>query len=146
MIIVVITGLVGLALPQQSVAIFSMRDVRTARTALVICTFFSAILAWTLVPTGMMARLVLDPATIPNPDAVIPLLIQKVLSPVTGGLFIAAILSAIMSTVSGSIVVAAATLSEDIFKLIIPERYERPCPLQSRRSLVLCACVHAACH
>ena len=131
-IIVVITGLVGLALPQQSVAIFSMRDVRTARTALVICAFFSAILAWTLVPTGMMARLVLDPATIPNPDAVIPLLIQKVLSPVTGGLFIAAILSAIMSTVSGSIVVAAATLSEDIFKLIISERYERHPVLYNR--------------
>ena len=80
----------------------------------------------------MMARIVLDPATIPNPDAVIPLLIQKVLSPVTGGLFIAAILSAIMSTVSGSIVVAAATLSEDIFKLIIPERYERHPVLYNR--------------
>ena len=47
-IIVVITGLVGLALPQQSVAIFSMRDVRTARTALVICTFFSAMYCRTM--------------------------------------------------------------------------------------------------
>ncbi len=132
LIIVVITGLVGLALPQQSVAIFSMRDVRTARAALVICTVFSALLAWTLTPTGMMARMVLDPANIPNPDSVIPLLIKEVLSPVTGGLFIAAILSAIMSTVSGTIVVAASTLSEDIFKLTMAERYERHPVLYNR--------------
>lgn len=137
LIIVVITGFVGLALPQQSIAIFSMRDVRTARTALVICTVFSAILAWTLTPTGMMARLVLDTANVPDPDSVIPLLIQKVLSPVAGGLFIAAILSAIMSTVSGSIVVAASTLSEDIFKLTMSERYKKSPVLYNRLGSVI---------
>lgn len=137
LIIVVITGFVGLALPQQSIAIFSMRDVRTARTALVICTVFSAILAWTLTPTGMMARLVLDTASVPDPDSVIPLLIQKVLSPVAGGLFIAAILSAIMSTVSGSIVVAASTLSEDIFKLTMGERYDKSPVLYNRLGSII---------
>lgn len=124
-IIIAITALVGIALPQQSVAIFSMRDVRTARAALVICTFFSVILLWTLVPTGMMARLVLDTAAIPNPDSVIPMLITQVLSPALGGLFIAAILSAIMSTVSGTIVVAASTLSEDLVRFVIPNLYAR---------------------
>ena len=42
-----------------------------------------------------------------------------------GGLYLAAVLAAIMSTVSGSIVVAASSLTEDIFKLVIPQRYER---------------------
>ncbi|HHX51325.1 MAG TPA: hypothetical protein GX711_07790, partial [Clostridia bacterium] len=45
-VILTITLLVGIALPQQSVAIFSMRDVRVARSALIICVMFSAILAW----------------------------------------------------------------------------------------------------
>ena len=115
--------LVGIAMPQQSVAIFSMRDVRTARVAMIVCVVFSAILAWTLVGTGMMSHMVLDPAEVKNPDMVIPLLIPKVLSPLMGGVYLAAVLAAIMSTVSGSIVVAASSLTEDIFKLAIPKRY-----------------------
>ena len=115
--------LVGIAMPQQSVAIFSMRDVRTARVAMIVCVVFSAILAWTLVGTGMMSHMVLDPAEVKNPDMVIPLLIPKVLSPLMGGIYLAAVLAAIMSTVSGSIVVAASSLTEDIFKLAIPKRY-----------------------
>ena len=122
-IILAITMLVGIAMPQQSVAIFSMRDVRTARVAMIVCVVFSAILAWTLVGTGMMSHMVLDPAEVKNPDLVIPLLIPKVLSPLMGGIYLAAVLAAIMSTVSGSIVVAASSLTEDIFKLAIPRRY-----------------------
>ena len=122
-IILAITMLVGIAMPQQSVAIFSMRDVRTARVAMIVCVVFSAILAWTLVGPGMMSHMVLDPAEVKNPDLVIPLLIPKVLSPLMGGVYLAAVLAAIMSTVSGSIVVAASSLTEDIFKLAIPRRY-----------------------
>ena len=40
-----------------------------------------------------------------------------------GGIYLAAVLAAIMSTVSGSIVVAASSLTEDIFKLVIPEKF-----------------------
>ncbi len=124
-IILAITMLVGIAMPQQSVAIFSMRDVRTARVAMIVCVVFSAILAWTLATTGMMSHMVLDPSEVKNPDMVIALLIPRVLSPLMGGIYLAAVLAAIMSTVSGSIVVAASSLTEDIFKLAIPHRYER---------------------
>ena len=122
-IILAITMLVGVAMPQQSVAIFSMRDVRTARVAMIVCVVFSAILAWSLVLTGMMSHMVLLPGEVKNPDMVIPLLIPKVLSPLMGGIYLAAVLAAIMSTVSGSIVVAASSLTEDIFKLVIPEKF-----------------------
>lgn len=122
-IILAITLLVGVALPQQAVAIFSMRDVRVARSALVICTMFSAILAWTLLPTGMMGRLLLDSAEVKNPDMVIPLLINKVLNPVLAGIFLAAILSAIMSTVDGAIMVAASALTEDVMNIVAPDLY-----------------------
>ncbi|MBC7323923.1 MAG: sodium/panthothenate symporter, partial [Moorella sp. (in: Bacteria)] len=72
-----------------------MRDVRVARSALVICTIFSMILAWCLLPSGMMARLVLKGVEIKNPDTVIPLLISQVLHPALAGIFIAGILAAI---------------------------------------------------
>ena len=61
-IILAITMLVGIAMPQQSVAIFSMRDVRTARVAMIVCVVFSAILAWSLAtyrhdePRGALLR------------------------------------------------------------------------------------------
>jgi len=124
-IILSIIMLVGIAMPQQSVAIFSMRDVRTARVAMIVCVVFSAILAWTLALTGMMSHMVLPPSEVRNPDLVIPLLIPRVLSPIMGGVYLAAVLAAIMSTVSGSIVVAASSLTEDIFKLVIPETHTK---------------------
>lgn len=42
-----------------------------------------------------------------------------------GGVYLAAVLAAIMSTVSGSIVVAASSLTEDIFKLVIPKTHTK---------------------
>ncbi len=102
-----------------------MRDVRVARSALLICTVFSAILAWTLLPAGMMGHVLLDPAQVKNPDMVVPLLIGKVLPPVLAGIFIAAILSAIMSTVDGALMVAASALTADVMDIVCPDVYRK---------------------
>ncbi|WP_303790988.1 hypothetical protein [Anaerotruncus colihominis] len=110
----VIGCIVGIAQPQQAVALFSMRDTRVAKSAMVIATVFSSILIWCLLPSAMLGRLILDPSTVPNSDAVMPILTQTVLPPTMAGLVMAAVLSAIMSTVSGLIVVAASAVSHDI--------------------------------
>lgn len=121
----VIGSIVGIAQPQQAVALFSMKDKRVAKSAMVIATIFSAILIWCLLPSAMIGRLILDPSTIPNPDAVMPILVKTVLPPTLAGLVMAAILSAIMSTVSGLIVVAAAAVSHDIMDIVAPSVYEK---------------------
>lgn len=120
----VIGSIVGIAQPQQAVALFSMKDTRVARSAMIIATIFSTILIWCLLPSAMIGRLILDPATIPNPDAVMPMLVETVLPPTIAGLMMAAILSAIMSTVSGLIIVSASAVSHDIMDIVAPKVYE----------------------
>lgn len=125
-VIMFIIGIImGVAQPQQAVALFSMRDTRVAKTAMIICTIFSTLLLWTILPAAMMGRMILPAEAIKNPDSVIPILTQTILSPGLAGVFIAAILSAIMSTVSGLIVVVAAAISQDILKNVIPKTYEK---------------------
>ncbi len=119
----VIGSIVGIAQPQQAVAIFTMKDRRVAKSAMVISTLFSTTLIWCLLPSGMMGRLILDPASVSNPDALMPTLAQTVLGPTMAGLIMAAILSAIMSTVSGLIVVASSSLSQDIINILAPKVY-----------------------
>lgn len=121
----VIGCIVGIAQPQQAVALFSMKDTRVAKTAMIIATIFSSILIWCLIPSGIMARLVLTPTEITNVDALIPTLAQKVLSPTLAGLMMAAIISAIMSTVSGLILVSASSISHDIMSIVAPKTYEK---------------------
>lgn len=113
----------GMALPQQAVALFSMRDRRVARWSLVICSIFSVILLWGLVPSAMMGHMLLPP--LDNPDQLIPTLMAEVMPPWCAGIFLAAILAAIMSTVSGVIVVAASALSQDVISIAAPEAYHK---------------------
>lgn len=125
-IVMCIIGIiVGVAQPQQAVALFSMKDVKVAKSAMIIATVFSSILIWCLIPSAMMGRIILEPGAVSNPDALMPVLTQRVLGPALSGLIMAAILSAIMSTVSGLIVVAASAISQDIMKVAMPETYNK---------------------
>lgn len=121
----VIGCIVGIAQPQQAVALFSMKDTRVAKSAMIIATVFSTILIWCLLPSAMLGRFILDPATIPNPDAVLPMLAKAVLPSTLAGIVMAAVLSAIMSTVSGLIVVAASAVSHDIMDIVAPKVYQK---------------------
>lgn len=135
----VIGCIVGIAQPQQAVALFSMKDTRVAKTAMVIATIFSTVLIWCLLPSAMVGRLILNPADIPNPDAVIPLLTKTVLPPSLAGLMTAAILSAIMSTVSGLIIVSAAAVSHDIMDIVAPGIYRKNSVFWDRMAAALIA-------
>ncbi len=120
----VIPLFMGIALPQQSVAIFSMKDHRVGNTALIICTLFSTILIWGLYLSAMTAKTFLQ---VGNPDMLMPTLAMNYLPKAVAGIFIAAILAAIMSTVDGVLLVASATLTRDIFQRLMPEKYnDRP--------------------
>ena len=65
--------------------------------------------------SGACAPVVLDPSEIATSDYVIPAVVLKYMNPVVAGLFIAAPLSAIMSTVSSLLILASAAIIKDIY-------------------------------
>ena len=126
---------IGISLPQQTVALFAMKDHRVGKIALIISAFFSFICYWTLVPSGMMANKIIP--GIENADNVIPVLATTVLSPFLAGIFIAGLLSAIMSTASNLFLVVASALSRDIFGSIAPKTYEKRPVVYDRIATIL---------
>lgn len=75
----------GVAQPQQAVALFTMKDSKVAKSAMIIATIFSSILIWCLIPSAMIGRIILEPGAISNPDALMPVLTQRVLGPALSG-------------------------------------------------------------
>ncbi|MGI6776710.1 MAG: sodium:solute symporter family protein [Acetivibrionales bacterium] len=116
----VIPLFMGIALPQQSVAIFSMKDRRVGNTSLIICTLFSTVLIWCLYLSAMAAKTLI---TVDNPDMIMPTLALTFLPKVVAGIFISAILAAIMSTVDGVLLVASSILTRDLMQRLMPEKY-----------------------
>ena len=136
MIYIVIPLFMGISLPQQSVAIYSMKDRRVGPAALVICTIFSTILIWGLYLAAMTAK-AYNLVSVEKVDMLMPTLAITFLPKVLAGFFIAAILAAIMSTVDGVILVASSILTRDLMARLAPKTYEKNPILWARITTVV---------
>lgn len=120
----VIPLFMGIALPQQSVAIFSMKDKRVGSASLIICTLFSTVLIWGLYLAAMTAK-AYDLVSVESMDMLMPTMAMAFLPKFLAGLFIAAILAAIMSTIDGVVLVASSILTRDLMSRLAPETYRK---------------------
>ena len=84
-VMLIISLSIGIALPQQTVTLFSMKNRNVARVALIICSIFSVVLMWGLMPSAWMAHEIIPPVS--NPDSVIPTLVSAIMPPALAGLF-----------------------------------------------------------
>jgi SSS family solute:Na+ symporter len=100
---------------------FSTKDATTARSASIIGGLILIVFA--IFPTfvGMSAK-VLYSSEIQDPAMAIPYVVQKIFSPVIGGIFIAAILAAIMSSADSMLTAGVSHIIND-FGLGAGERY-----------------------
>lgn len=115
----------GLALPQQAVVLFSVKSVKVLKWTLAILVCFSVLLLWSGGSSSLMAVKLLQGHTFMDADLVIPTLTLEVMPGWAAGIFIAAILSAIMSTVDGVVLIAASSISQDILDIVMHEKYQK---------------------
>lgn len=123
-------GLGNFGAPQFSTRIYSAKDPRTAAISQAYCgiTFILIYLPLMLVA---LAGIILVPG-IEKPDTVAPILIQKFMSPWSGGLIMAGVLAAAISTADSVLLLAGTTFVRDIVQKISPRKY-------SSRSLLVMA-------
>lgn len=104
----------GVSTPEKLTRLYAMRDMRTIRRAI----FFTIILVSginLLVFLLGIASISLFP-NLPTGDLAMPLVAKAMLPPFIGTLMLAAITSAMMSTVDSLLLVAGSALSEDIYQ------------------------------
>ncbi|WP_164974675.1 sodium:solute symporter family protein [Halegenticoccus tardaugens] len=112
------------AAPYEITRIYSMKDEKTVRQAIGITLIFQAIIGTSVALLGVIMK-VMFPA-LSTPDFASVIMSINVLGPVLGALLIAAVFSAILSTVDSIMIVSGAGLAHDIYvKLVNPEATEK---------------------
>lgn len=99
-------------------AIRSVKDIPTARN---ICMAWMAITLGGAVLVGLIGRAYVESKglSVADPETIFILLAGELFAPVAVGFLLAAILAAIMSTISAQLLVTSSSLTEDIYRLFI---------------------------
>ncbi|PHI32480.1 sodium/pantothenate symporter [Budvicia aquatica] len=116
--ILVCFGVIGL--PHTAVRCIAYKDSKAVHRGIIIGTIVVAILMFSMHLAGALGRAILPDLTIP--DQVIPTLMITVLPPFAAGIFLAAPLAAIMSTINAQLLQSSATLIKDLYLSLKPEQ------------------------
>jgi SSS family solute:Na+ symporter len=135
LILVGATYVVG---PDMYTRLFCAQNEKTARKSVFLAAFFFIPLAFAIVLIGMGAK-VLYPQI--SPEQAFPQVISGILSPWLGGLVLAALVAALMSSADTCLLSQGVILTQDIFKRFHPSLDERKTILLTRLSLVVLAVV-----
>ncbi|WP_145520940.1 sodium/pantothenate symporter [Yersinia mollaretii] len=115
--ILVCFGVIGL--PHTAVRCISYRDSKAVHRGIILGTIVVAILMFGMHLAGALGRAILPDLKIP--DQVIPTLMVTVLPPFAAGIFLAAPMAAIMSTINAQLLQSSATIVKDLYLNLWPE-------------------------
>ena len=123
----VLVGVGVLGLPQTAVRGMGFKDTKALHNAIIYRTIVVGFLMLVMHISGVFAPAVLDSGEFETTDYVVPALVLKYMNPVVAGLFIAAPLAAVMSTVSSLLILASAAIVKDLYMNYIakPEAKKR---------------------
>ncbi len=111
----VLVGIGVLGLPQTAVRGMGFKDTKSLHNAMIYGTIVVGFLMLVMHISGAFAPAVIDASQYPSTDYVIPAIVLEYMNPVVAGLFIAAPLSAVMSTVSSLLILASAAIVKDLY-------------------------------
>lgn len=129
--ILVCFGVIGL--PHTAVRCISYRDSKAVHRGIILGTIVVAILMFGMHLAGALGRAVLPDLKIP--DQVIPTLMITVLPPFAAGIFLAAPMAAIMSTINAQLLQSSATIVKDLYLNLWPEELKNERKLTSISSM-----------
>ncbi len=112
-------AITGMGQPSTMVRLMAFRDSRTLRYSIIYQTIYNAMIYIPLIFIFIAARSILPDLV--KPDEVMPRLVVKLANPYVAGFILAAPYGAVMSTVSGFLLIVASGLVRDIY-----QRFLRP--------------------
>lgn len=115
--VLVCFGLIGL--PHLAVRSMAYKDSRALHRALIIGTVVVTVLMFGMHLAGTLGRAVLPDLKVA--DQVIPTLMLQVLPPVVAGIFLAAPMAAIMSSIDSMLIQSSSTMIKDLYLVLRPQ-------------------------
>nr|WP_218055672.1 sodium/pantothenate symporter [Gilliamella apicola] len=114
--VLVCFGVVGL--PHTAVRCMAYKNSKAVHQGIIIGTIVVTIIMLTMHLSGALGRAIIDDLTVP--DLIIPTLIIHVLPPLAAGIFLAAPLAAIMSTINAQLLQVSSVIIKDLYLSIKP--------------------------
>lgn len=114
--VLVCFGVIGL--PHTAVRCISYKDSKAMHKGIIIGTIVMSLLMFGMHFAGALGRAIIPDLTVP--DQVIPTLMVDVLPPFAAGIFLAAPMAAIMSTINAQLLQSSATLVKDLYLNFAP--------------------------
>jgi sodium/pantothenate symporter len=115
----VMWAITGMGQPSTMVRLMAFRDSRTLRYSIIYQSLYNALIYIPLIFIFIAARSILPP--ISKPDEVMPSLVITLANPYLAGFILAAPYGAVMSTVSGFLLIISSGLVRDLY-----QRFLRP--------------------
>jgi sodium/pantothenate symporter len=112
-------AITGMGQPSTLVRLMAFRDSRTLRYSIIYLTIYNAVIYIPLIFIFVAARTILP--NLASSDDVMPSLVIKLANPYVAGLILAAPYGAVLSTVSGWLLIVASGLVHDLY-----QRFLRP--------------------
>jgi SSS family transporter len=128
-------GLGMAAAPYEMVRFYSMRDRATVRNAIGVCFIFQALIGGSVMILGLTVRAIFP--QLASPDQASSIMALDILSPLTGSLFLVALISAIMSNSNAVLLVSSAGISHDIYGNLINKKADEKTKLLINRVSIL---------
>lgn len=128
--LVVLTSLGPWGLPQMVQKFYAIKDEKAIRPATVVSTFFALVIATGAYFTGSFGRLFFNNQMPllngrPNPDLIMPLIIERFLPPGIGVVILVLVLAASMSTLSSLVLVSSSAVAIDLLQGAWPKISKR---------------------
>ncbi|MBQ3281241.1 MAG: sodium/pantothenate symporter [Eubacterium sp.] len=118
----VLVGVGVLGLPQTAVRSMGFKDTDSLHKAMLYGTIVVGILMIGMHFAGALALPLVGEEQLANTDSIIPYVINKYMPPWAAGLFLAAPLAAVMSTVDSLLILASATILKDLYITYIAKK------------------------
>lgn len=139
----VMWAITGMGQPSTLVRLMAFRDSRTLRYAIMYLTVYNAVIYVPLVFIFVAARSILP--DLAAPDDVMPSLVIKLADPYVAGLILAAPYGAVLSTVSGWLLIISSGLVHDVYQRFVrPTAAEREISVASYATTLAVGVVVAA--
>lgn len=115
----VLVGVGTIGLPQTAVRSMGFKSTKNLKSAMVIGTVVCVVVIGGMHLAGCWAGALLDSSNLPTSDYMVPMLVQQIMPVGLAGLFLAAPLAAVMSTVSSLLILASAAIIKDLYRTYV---------------------------
>ena len=115
----VLVGVGVLGLPQTAVRGMGFKDTKSCHNAMLLGTVVAGVLMIGMHVGGVWAGALAEGQTFTSTDYFVPTIVQQIMPTGIAGLFLAAPMAAVMSTVSSLLILASASIVKDLWKTYV---------------------------